>query len=85
MGLKRTDEFRQDAVRIALTSGLTRQQGRYDWPDWHPSTRRRLAPSAQFLHRKLPAGQWMNDKHVERLCQRVELKVPMKHPRKRRL
>lgn len=24
MGLKRTDEFRQDAVRIALTSGLTR-------------------------------------------------------------
>ena len=22
MGLKRTDEFRQDAVRIALTSGL---------------------------------------------------------------
>ena len=26
MGLKRTDEFRADAVRIALTSGLTRQQ-----------------------------------------------------------
>lgn len=26
MGLKRTDEFRQDAVRIALTSGLTRRQ-----------------------------------------------------------
>ena len=26
MGLKRTDEFRQDAVRIALTSGLTRNQ-----------------------------------------------------------
>ena len=25
-GLKRTDEFRQDAVRIALTSGLTRRQ-----------------------------------------------------------
>ena len=24
MGQKRTDEFRQDAVRIALTSGLTR-------------------------------------------------------------
>ena len=23
MGLKRTDEFRQDAVRMALTSGLT--------------------------------------------------------------
>ena len=23
MGLKRTDEFRADAVRIALTSGLT--------------------------------------------------------------
>jgi hypothetical protein len=23
MGLKRTDEFRKDAVRIALTSGLT--------------------------------------------------------------
>jgi transposase len=26
MGLKRTDEFRQEAVRIALTSGLTRKQ-----------------------------------------------------------
>ena len=26
MGLKRTDEFRQDGVRIALTSGLTRKQ-----------------------------------------------------------
>ena len=26
MGLKRTAEFRQDAVRIALTSGLTRKQ-----------------------------------------------------------
>ena len=26
MGLQRTDEFRQDAVRIALTSGLTRKQ-----------------------------------------------------------
>ncbi|SHL22011.1 Transposase [Roseovarius marisflavi] len=26
MGLKRTDEFRQDAVRIALKSGLMRKQ-----------------------------------------------------------
>ena len=26
MGLKRTDEFRADAVRIALTSGLKRKQ-----------------------------------------------------------
>jgi len=26
MGLKRTDEFRADAVGIALTSGLTRKQ-----------------------------------------------------------
>jgi len=26
MGHGRTDEFRQDAVRIALTSGLTRRQ-----------------------------------------------------------
>jgi transposase len=26
MGLKRTNEFRQDAGRIALTSGLTRRQ-----------------------------------------------------------
>ncbi len=26
MGLKRTDKFRADAVRIALTSGLTRKQ-----------------------------------------------------------
>ena len=26
MGLKRKDDFRKDAVRIALTSGLTRKQ-----------------------------------------------------------
>ncbi len=26
MGLKRTDEFRKDAVRITLTSGLTRKR-----------------------------------------------------------
>ena len=26
MGLKQTNEFRKDAVRIALTSGLTRKQ-----------------------------------------------------------
>ena len=26
MGLRRTDEFRKDAVRIVLTSGLTRKQ-----------------------------------------------------------
>jgi transposase len=26
MGLKRTDQFRKDAVRIALTSGLKREQ-----------------------------------------------------------
>lgn len=26
MGLKRTDEFRQDAVRIAPTTGLTRRE-----------------------------------------------------------
>lgn len=26
MGMKRTDEFRQDAVRNALTSGPTRKQ-----------------------------------------------------------
>ncbi len=26
MGLKRTDELRKDAVRIALTNGLTRKQ-----------------------------------------------------------
>ena len=26
MGLKRTDEFRQDSVRIVLTSGLTRKR-----------------------------------------------------------
>jgi transposase len=26
MGLKRTDEFREDAVRVALTSGPTRKQ-----------------------------------------------------------
>lgn len=26
MGLKRTNKFRKDAVRIALTSGLTRKQ-----------------------------------------------------------
>tara|TARA_B100001057_G_scaffold287016_1_gene287150 strand:- start:218 stop:361 length:144 start_codon:yes stop_codon:yes gene_type:complete len=26
IGLKQTEEFRQDAVRIVLTSGLTRKQ-----------------------------------------------------------
>ena len=30
MGLKRTNEFRQDAVRITLASGLTRKQVAYD-------------------------------------------------------
>ena len=30
MGLKRTDEFRADAVRIALTNGLTRKQAADD-------------------------------------------------------
>ncbi|WP_416358992.1 hypothetical protein [Antarctobacter sp.] len=30
MELKRTAEFRADAVRIALTSGLTRKQVAYD-------------------------------------------------------
>ena len=30
MGLKRSDKFRQDAVRIALTSGLTRKQAADD-------------------------------------------------------
>ena len=30
MGLKRTDEFRQDAVCIALTSGLARKQVAHD-------------------------------------------------------
>jgi len=34
MGLKRTDEFRQDAVRTALTSGLTRTvHGHHAHPD----------------------------------------------------
>ena len=30
MGTARTDEFRKDAVRIALTSGLSRKQIAYD-------------------------------------------------------
>ncbi|PYG27862.1 transposase [Pelagimonas varians] len=30
MGLKRTDELRHNAVRIALTSGLTRREVAYD-------------------------------------------------------
>ena len=48
MGLKRTDEFRKDAVRIALTSGLTRKQVADDlgigmstlnkWITWHRDT-----------------------------------------------
>lgn len=37
MGLKRTDAFRQDAVRVALTSGLTRRQVS-DHPDVDMST-----------------------------------------------
>jgi len=31
MGLKRTDEFRADAVRIALTSGLSRSRWYRIW------------------------------------------------------
>jgi len=48
MGLKRTDKFRQDAVRIALSSGLTRKQVADDlgvgmstlnkWITAHPDT-----------------------------------------------
>ena len=48
MRLKRTDEFRQDAVRLALTSGLTRKQVADDlgvgmstlnkWITAHPDT-----------------------------------------------
>jgi transposase len=48
LGLKRTDEFRQDAVRLALTSGLTRKQVADDlgvgmstlnkWITAHPDT-----------------------------------------------
>ncbi len=37
MGMNRTDEFRKDAVRIALTSGLTCQQVADD-PDVGMST-----------------------------------------------
>lgn len=33
MGLKRSDEFRSDAVRITLTSGLTRKQVASDLGD----------------------------------------------------
>ena len=48
IGLKRTEEFRKDAVRIALTSGLTRKQVADDlgigmstlnkWITWHRDT-----------------------------------------------
>ena len=48
MGLKRTDEIRADAMRIALTSGLTRNQAASDlgiglstlnkWILAHPNT-----------------------------------------------
>ena len=31
MGLKLADEFRHDAVRVALISGLTRKQVADDW------------------------------------------------------
>jgi transposase len=31
MGTKHTTEFRQEAVRVALTSGLTRKQGASDF------------------------------------------------------
>ena len=38
MGLKRTDEFRKDAVRIALTSGLKRKQVADDYNHHRPHT-----------------------------------------------
>lgn len=65
MGLKRTDEFRQDAVRIALTSGLTRKQVADDlgvgmstlnkWITAHRDTKvvsqEDLGPIGRFLRR----------------------------------
>ena len=36
MGLKRTDEFRADAVRIALTSGLKRWRAPIGWSGLKP-------------------------------------------------
>ncbi len=44
MGMKRTDEFRADAVRIALTSGLTRKQVASD------------PLPGRALHRNVPRG-----------------------------
>ncbi|WP_377193732.1 hypothetical protein [Ruegeria meonggei] len=67
MGLKRTGEFRADAVRIALTSGLTRKQvADYRWSsDRNPvaSSTNRCGPSASLM-RMLPetrglASNWM--------------------------
>ena len=69
MGLKRTDEFRADAVRIALASRLTRKQvaddplpGRVfskEMPReggcWHVDTE-------QMDHVASTAGQWMSGK-----------------------
>jgi len=35
MALQRTEEFKRDVVRIALTSGLTRRQTSSWFRDWH--------------------------------------------------
>ena len=45
MGRTRTDEFRKDAVRIALTSGLTRKQVADDliWSLWRISKSSRVS------------------------------------------
>ncbi len=40
MGTVRTDEFRKDAVRIALTSGLSRKQIADDLPRQGPQAQR---------------------------------------------
>ena len=51
MGLKRTDEFRADAVRIALTSGLTRKQVASDLGVGLSTLNKWVSVAPAFCHR----------------------------------
>lgn len=55
MGTKRTDAFRADAVRIALTSGLTRKQVASDLGAGLLSGLSYRSPQAQLGHRSATA------------------------------
>lgn len=57
MGLKRTDEFRKDVVRIALTSGLTRKQVAKQWVAGKRKRHSRAFDSVPFQKVREPGSE----------------------------